>query len=147
MQNAGSMKAPAFSRLFGVLFLLVGALGFAPWATSPAPLGAQYLALGGNYGFIFGLFAVNGAHDLVHILVGGWGVLASFGFRGSVIYLRFLACFYLLLVVLGTIPITGTLFGAVPIYGWDVGLHLLVALVALYGGFGAGAIPADAPAR
>ena len=46
-----------------------------------------------------------------------------------------------MLVVLGSIPITNTLFGAVPIYGWDVGL-LLVALVALYGGFGAGSYEA-----
>ena len=79
-------------------------------------------------------------HDLIHIAIGGWGVLASFGFKPSVIYLRSVACFYLLLVVLGAIPITNTLFGAVPIYGWDVGLHLLVALVALYGGFGAGSL-------
>jgi len=143
------MKAPAFSRLFGVIFLLVGALGFAPWATPPAPLGAEYLTLGNGYGLIFGIFAVNGAHDLLHILIGGWGVLASFGFKPSVIYLRFLAVFYLLLVVLGSIPITNTLFGAVPIYGWDVGLHAIVALVALYGGFGAGAVSPEAnvPAR
>jgi hypothetical protein len=133
-----SMKAPGIARIIGVVFLFVGALGFAPWAAPPAPLGAEYINLSTSYGMIFGLFPVNAAHDLIHIAIGSWGVLASFGFKPSVLYLRSVACLYLLLVVLGAIPITNTLFGAIPIYGWDVGLHLLVALVALYGGFGAG---------
>lgn len=134
------MKAPGLARIIGVAFLFAGALGFAPWATVPAPLGLPYINLDGYYGLIFGIFAVNGAHDLIHILIGGWGVIASFGFKPSVLYLRAIACLYVLLVVLGAIPITNTLFGAVPIYGWDIALHLVVALLALYGGFGAGAI-------
>ena len=72
LENAGSMKAPAFARIFGVLFLFIGALGFAPWATAPAPLSAEYINLGSYYGLVFGIFAVNGVQDLVHILIGGW---------------------------------------------------------------------------
>jgi hypothetical protein len=132
------MKAPGFARIIGVLFLFAGALGFAPWATVPATLGDQYINLGNFYGMIFGIFPVNAAHDFIHIVMGGWGVLASFGFKPSVIYLRVVACLYLVLTILGAIPITNTLFGAVPIYGWDVALDFLVALLALYGGFGAG---------
>jgi hypothetical protein len=137
------MKAPGFARIIGVLYLFLGALGFAPWATSPMPMGAEYVILDNHYGLIFGAFPVNAAHDFIHILVGGWGILASFGFKGSVFYLRVVACVSLLLVVLGAIPLTNTLFGAVPIYGWDVSLNLVVGLVALYGGFGAGALPAE----
>jgi Domain of unknown function (DUF4383) len=136
------MKAPGIARIIGVVFLFAGALGFAPWATSPAPLDAQFINWGAAYGMIFGIFPVNAAHDLIHIAIGGWGVLASFDFKPSVMYLRSIACLYLLLVVLGAIPITSTLFGAVPIYGWDVALDLLVALLALYGGFGAGSYEA-----
>jgi Domain of unknown function (DUF4383) len=140
------MKAPGFARIIGILFLAAGALGFVPWVTSPAPLSLTYINLAGHYGLLFGAFAVNDAHDFIHIFIGGWGILASFGFKSSVLYLRVVACLYLLLVVLGAIPITSTLFGAVPIYGWDVGLHLIVALVALYGGFGAGSLAEEAPA-
>lgn len=140
------MKAPGFARIIGILFLAAGALGFVPWATSPAPLSLEYINLAGHYGLLFGTFAVNDAHDLIHIVIGGWGILASFAFKSSVLYLRAVACLYLLLFVLGIIPITNTLFGAVPIYGWDAGLHLIVALVALYGGFGAGAVREEAPA-
>jgi Domain of unknown function (DUF4383) len=136
------MKAPAFARILGVLFLFLGALGFAPWATSPAPLSAEYINLSTSYGMIFGIFPVNAFHDLIHIAIGGWGVIASFGFKPSVLYLRSIACLFVLLVLLGAVPITNTLFGAVPIYGWDVALDLLVALIALYGGFGAGSVEA-----
>jgi Domain of unknown function (DUF4383) len=140
------MKAPGFARVIGVLFLVVGALGFVPWATSPAPLSAEYINLAGHYGFLFGAFAVNDAHDLIHVFIGGWGILASFAFKSSVLYLRVVACLYLLLTVLGVIPITNTLFGAVPIYGWDIALHFIVAAIALYGGFGAGAFREELPA-
>jgi hypothetical protein len=133
------MKAPALARILGVAFLFAGALGFMPWVTAPAPLGAEYINLGAYYGFLFGVFPVNGAHDFLHILVGGWGVLASYALKPAVWYLRVIACLYTAFVVLGAIPITNTLFGAVPIYGWDVAIHLVVALLALYGGFGAGA--------
>jgi hypothetical protein len=146
-QNRALMKAPGFARVIGVIFLFAGALGFAPWATSPAPLSAEYINLAGHYGFVFGLFPVNDAHDLIHILLGGWGVLASFAFRPSVVYLRSIAVLYAVLVLLGLIPITNTLFGAVPIYGWDIALHGIVAVVAIYGGFGAGSIqPEEATA-
>jgi hypothetical protein len=136
------MKAPGLARIIGVVFLFIGALGFAPWATTPAPLGAEYINLSNFYGMIFGIFPVNAAHDLIHIVIGGWGVPASFEFKPAVIYLRSIACLSVLLAVLGAIPITNTLFGAVPIYGWDVAFDLLVALVALYGGFGAGSYEA-----
>jgi hypothetical protein len=132
------MKAPALARILGVAFLLAGALGLAPFATVPAPLTAEYITLGGHYAYLFGFLPVNGLHDFLHIVFGGWGILASFGFKGSLIYLRSIAWIYLVLVVLGTIPITDTIFGAVPIYGFDVLLHLFIALVALYGGYGAG---------
>ncbi len=134
------MKAPALARILGVAFLFAGALGLAPFATPPAPLTAEFVNLAGNYGFLFGVFPVNAAHDVLHVLLGGWGVLASFGFKGSVLYLRVTACAYLALAILGLIPITDTLFGAVPSYGYDVLLHLGVGLLALYGGFGAPSI-------
>jgi hypothetical protein len=132
------MKAPTFARIYGIVFLFVGAFGFAPLVTSPAPLSAEYLQLGDGYGFIFGLFPVNGLHDFVHIIFGGWGVIASFDFKWSVTYLRAVLWIYLVLVVLGLIPITNTLFGAMPVYGHDIWLHLLLALAAAYGAYGAG---------
>ena len=50
-----------------------------------------------------------------------------------------MAVSYGLLVILGLIPATSTLFGLVPIYGMDVWLHLALGAIAAYFGFMAAA--------
>jgi hypothetical protein len=132
------MKAPVIARLLGFVFLLAGILGFAPYVTVPADPTAQWLTLNANYGFLFAIFPVNIVHDLVHVIFGLWGLVASGTFVGAVRYCRSMAWIYSLLFVLGAIPITNTLFGVAPIYGYDVLVHLATALLALYGGYGAG---------
>jgi hypothetical protein len=145
------MKAPVIARVLGLAFLIAGILGFAPYVTVPAGSTAQWLTLNANYGFLVALFPVNVVHDLVHALFGIWGLVASAGtFAAAVRYCRAIGWIYSLLVVLGAIPITNTLFGVVPIYGYDVVLHLGVALLAIYGGYGAGryeAMQPEAPAE
>jgi uncharacterized protein DUF4383 len=143
------MKAPVIARVLGIAFLLAGILGFAPFVTVPAGLTAEWVTLNASYGFLVALFPVNVVHDVIHVLFGIWGLLAAGSFAAAVRYCRSIAWIYGLLVVLGAIPITNTLFGIVPIYGFDVGLHLLVALLAFYGGYGAGRFettPLGAPA-
>lgn len=131
------MKAPGIARILGIAFLLAGILGFAPYVTVPPDLTAQWLTLNANYGFLAGVFPVNVAADLIHVLFGVWGLAASGAFASSVRYCRSIAWIYAVLVVLGAIPITNTLFGVAPIYGYDVALHFVVALLAFYGGYGA----------
>ena len=48
---------------------------------------------------------------------------------------RFVEVSYGLLVILGLIPATSTLFGLVPIYGYGVWLHLALGAIAAYFGF------------
>lgn len=143
------MKAPLIAKVLGIAFLAAGVLGFAPYVTVPADLTAQWITLNANYGFLAALFPVNAVHDVIHVLFGVWGLAAAGSFKGAVRYCRAIAWIYGLLVLLGAIPITNTVFGIVPIYGFDVGLHLLVALLAFYGGYGAGRFettPLEAPA-
>jgi hypothetical protein len=109
------------ARVFGALFIVVGLLGFVP-ALTP----------GGN---LLGLFPVNAMHNLVHIGLGAWGVIAGVSLAAAVIYFRGIAIIYGLLAVLGLIPATNTLFGLAPIHGADVVLHAVLALIAAYLGF------------
>jgi hypothetical protein len=71
----------------------------------------------------------------VHLLFGIWGVLAYRSLSASKAYARTVAISYGLLIVLGLIPATNTLFGLVPIFGNDVLLHVFLALPAAYFGF------------
>ena len=134
------MKAPAIARVLGIAFIAAGVLGFVPYVTLPAGLTAEWVTLNADYGFLVAIFPVNAVHDALHLLLGIWGLAASGTFAGAVRYCRAIAWIYIGLTVLGAIPITNTLFGVAPIYGWDVLLHAVVALLALYGGYGAGRI-------
>ena len=140
------MKAPGIARILGIAFLLAGILGFVPYVTVPADSTAQWVTLNADYGFLAALFPVNAAHDLLHMLFGVWGLAASGTFAAAVRYCRWIAWIYSILVVLGAIPIANTLFGVAPIYGYDVVLHLAAALLAVYGGYGAGRYEPTPPA-
>lgn len=124
------------ARILGGVFVVLGIVGFLPWVTAPADMTSQYVTLGAKYGFALGLFPVNAVHDALHLIFGGWGLIASLRFRAAVRYCRWVSWIYGILVIVGAIPITNTLFGIAPIYGHDIWLHALIALAALYGGYG-----------
>ncbi|MBV8489760.1 MAG: DUF4383 domain-containing protein [Candidatus Eremiobacteraeota bacterium] len=136
------MKAPTIARVLGIAFLIATIAAVVPKVLVPAGLTDEYIQMTSGYGFLAGIFAVNGVHDLVHGIFAIWGIGAGFSFAASVRYCRSVACIYLVLAVLGAIPITNTLFGLAPIYGWDVLLHLVIAVVAAYGGFTAASVAA-----
>lgn len=110
------------ARVFGVVFVVVGLLGFVPQAT---PNGA-----------LLGIFPVNALHNIVHIGLGVWGLAVGGTAAGAGTYMRGLTIIYALLAVLGLIPATNDLFGLVPLHGPDVALHAVLAAAAAYLGFG-----------
>ena len=123
-----------FALVFGIIYVLVGVLGFIPGlnqhhADMPA------IAVDSFYGRLLGLFPVNILHNVVHLIIGAWGILSSRSVDASRLFGKALAIIYGLLAVLGLISATNTMFGLVPIFGHDVWLHALSALVAAYFGF------------
>jgi len=127
------VRTQTFARIFGIVFLIVGVGGFIPGVTQPHT--HPDLAVQAGSGMELGLFPVNVLHNLVHLLFGVWGLVASRSFDGSRLYGRVVAIAYGLLTVLGLFPATNTTFGLVPIYGHDVWLHGLLAAVGAYFGF------------
>jgi hypothetical protein len=131
-----------FARVFGIVYMAVGILGFVPGLVQPVDHGPD-LAVHAYHGRLLGLFPVNLLHNLVHMLIGIWGLAASGSLPAARWFGRGLAVFYGVLAVLGLFPATQTLFGLVPIQGNDVWLHALTALVAAYFGFLAAPDPAS----
>jgi hypothetical protein len=133
------MTITTLAMAFGIVFVLVGLLGFA---AAPPPPGAPTLVVEAGHGLMLGLFPVNILHNLVHLLFGALGLMAAWGMlitaRG---YFQLVAVMYGLLTVLGIIPATQTTFGLIPIHGNDVWLHALLAVAAAVIGF---AMPARA---
>jgi len=138
------MSTRLFALVFGIVFLLAGATGFIPGMLHPVPANAPPLTVTMGYGLVMGLLPVNVLHNLVHVLFGILGLVAYSGMFAPRMYAQIVAVSYGLLVILGLVPATNTLFGLVPIYGNDVWLHLVLGAIAAYFGF---LSPAEAPAQ
>ena len=128
------MKARYFALVFGVVIIIIGILGLIPGLLS-LPEGAPPLAVGTGYGYLLGLFPVNIIHNLIHLAIGVWGIIAYRSRAGARLFARSLAIFFGVLTILGLIPLTSTLFGLIPLFGHDIWLHALMALIAAYFGF------------
>ncbi len=114
--------------VFGIVFLLIGFLGFVP-ALTPG-------------GALLGLFMVNGVHSIVHILFGVFGIAAAFtGYSrlynkvGGVIYLVLALVGFIALLGVSALAPNGMLLGLVMINMADNFLHLVLGLVLAYVGF------------
>lgn len=124
-----------FALIFGIVYTLIGILGFVPGIVTMPDVEAGLMA-DTAHGRLLGLFPVNLWHNLVHLAVGIWGIVAAKGFGSAVFYARANAVLFALLALLGFFPPTNTLFGIAPLYSHDIWLHGLNAVIAGYFGFG-----------
>jgi hypothetical protein len=132
------MDTRRFALALGVVFVLVGILGFVPGVNQMhAGHDPSLVVEGPGTGYLLGLFHVNVLHNLVHILFGMLGIAMGRSAAGAVLYARIVAVAYGLLAVMGLVPGLNTTFGLIPIHGADVILHALIAAAAAYFGFAA----------
>lgn len=131
------MTIRQFSLVLGIIFIIIGLAGFVPAFVQPAPVVADDpLVVDTLHGRLFGLFPVNWLHNLVHLAFGIWGVAAWKGMAGgAVLYSKTVAIIYVVLAVMGFIPVLRTTFGLIPLYGNDIWLHLIIAAAAAYFGW------------
>ncbi|MGF1495732.1 MAG: DUF4383 domain-containing protein [Elainellaceae cyanobacterium] len=135
--------------VLGTIFLGLGIAGFLPSLTTLPTSGLESQispSVGPTYsqgfGYLFGLFPVNLMHNLVHLSVGIFGIAASTSLGGARIFNRFFAASYVLLAIMGILPLSRTLFGYMPIFGNNVWFNALTGTAAAYFGF---VKPAQAP--
>lgn len=108
------------AMVFGIVVLLVGILGLVSQ-------GGMEMGADPPPGMLLGMFHVNLLHNIVHILLGVWGLVASRSFAGAKMYAQVGGVIYIVLACLGfVIPTT---FGLIPIGGADIWLHAVLGLV------------------
>lgn len=128
------MATRYYALIAGIVFCLVGILGFVPNFVA-MPVSAPDMNMSHNYGYLFGLFPVNGLHNIVHLAFGIWGLVAYTRYDRARSYSRVLAVSYAVLAVMGFIPGLNTVFGLIPLYGHDIWLHAVIAGSAAYFGY------------
>ncbi len=132
------MKAgQKFALIIGIFFFLCGVMGFIPAFVKEPTVTPDVANLGftTGYGYLLGIFPINVLHNIVHLVVGILGILASISLDSSRLYSGALGIFYGLLTVMGLIPATQSTLGLIPIFGNDVWLHAVTAAIAVYFGF------------
>ena len=108
--------------LFGVVFLLVGILGFVPAVTKDEML--------------LGIFHVNAAHNVVHLLSGAIALFAGMTSAGaSRIYFRIFGVVYAAVAVMGFMMGDTLLLGLISNNTAVTWLHVAIAAVSLLLGF------------
>jgi hypothetical protein len=110
------------ATLFGVIFIIVGILGFVPGAAPD--------------GHLLGIFHINTAHNLVHLLSGAVALVCSRnGEQASRIFFLSFGVIYGLVSILGFIKGDEPLLGIIANNLADAFLHLGIAVVSLGLGF------------
>jgi hypothetical protein len=124
------MKSTTFALFLGVTYLSVGLLSLMPAVLTPPPADAPPLHLTMLQGYLLGLL-----QSAVHLAIGLWGLVVWRAMMSSKTYARALAILFGVLAVIGLIPGLNTLFGTLPLHGYDVWLHGATAVLAAYFGW------------
>jgi hypothetical protein len=104
--------------VFGIAFLLGGVLGFVPGVT--------------HDGMYFGIFMVNTAHNILHIVSGTIFVMTSMaGARLARLWFQIFGAFYTAIAVAGFRVGDGLIFGLISNNLYDAWGHAVLALTML----------------
>jgi hypothetical protein len=137
-QKEGEVSlAQRFAQVFGIIYLIIGILGFIPVA--PILVGVWPNVIGPFNALLLGLFPVNWLHNLAHIGVGAAGLASYRSPVGARSYALAIGVLYIVLFLVGLI--LPNFFGLLPLGSWDLILHLVTALLA----FGAYFVSPEAP--
>ena len=120
--------AKTLGMLFGIVFLLVGILGFIPAISPPDASGMPML---------LHIFMVNSTHSVVHIVSGAIFLFAAMSGAGAArLWFQIFGIVYALVAVLGFMSPNGMLLGLISNNPADTWLHVVLAVVMLLVGFG-----------
>ena len=114
------------ARVVGVVFLLVGVLGFVPGITSH--YGDMSVAGHESMSMLLGVFQVSILHNVVHLLFGVAGILMSRTDSGARSYLVGGGVVYLVLWIYGLVIDQSSAANFVPVNTADNWLHLVLGL-------------------
>jgi hypothetical protein len=118
------VNAKTAALVLGFVFIIVGVLGYVP---------NPIVGPGG-------IFVTNQTHNLIHIASGIVLLLGAYSSLGSSLALKIIGVVYAVVAVLGFLMPGDMMLGMVAMNSADRWLHVALAIVILYAGFG---LPAE----
>lgn len=111
-----------WAKVFGIVFLAVGILGFVPGITSN--------------GHLLGIFEVDALHNVIHLLSGIIALVVAFrSDMAARMYFKVFGVIYLIVTIVGFVHGSSVL-GLIGVNMADNLLHLVISVLALWIGFG-----------
>lgn len=130
------MATRMFALINGLIFTTIGILACFPaflWHPERAQLRMEDYHWGG--GFLGGFLEVNIPHNILWILLGVGGLIGSVTYATSKMYGQAVFVVCTLALFWGLLPIgIGDLWGYLPLSGWNILVHFVVAVLAWYYG-------------
>jgi hypothetical protein len=128
-----------FIGCIGLIYTALGLCGFFARLLTPPPDRIQYQALNAvpmGYGFLFGFLPTNLLHNILYLLIGVTALLAAFTYPIARRCAQALCLLLIALVFIGFSPFgIRDLWGTIPLFGWNVLLHTVSAVLCWYFGF------------
>lgn len=124
MNTSGMSTVQKITVGFGIVYVLIGVLGFIPGITQATAVPGQ--------GLLLGIFAVNLIHNITHLLLGAILVVGGMSAANVVMTNKALAAIFAVLVVASFIA---PIVEGVAINPPDTLLHLVSMLLTGYLGF------------
>ena len=121
-----------YALVFGIVFLLVGILGFVPGITQD--FGEIRFAGPDSEAMLLGIFQVSILHNIVHGLFGVAGILMARTWNGARTFLIGGGAIYLVLWIYGLLVGQDSAANFVPVNRADNWLHLFLAIAMIAGG-------------
>lgn len=134
-------NAQRASWYFGIIFILIGVLGFVPGITSNYDV--LYFSGYTSEALLLGIFQVSILHNIVHLLFGFLGLIMARSNSSARIYLIGGGVVYLLLFLFGLVVPHHSEGNFVPVNSADNWLHLILGVVMVGLGllFGSRSVP------
>lgn len=110
-------------QIIAVVLIIVGVAGMIP---GMGTMNMEPVSL-------FGLVPVNVVENIIHILLGVWGLMAAKSFATAKSYAMINGGLYILLAILGAVDPSG--FGLMPLGGNALIVHALFGVILLAVGF------------
>jgi hypothetical protein len=130
MAKRPALMAVQGAALFvGTGYLILGALGFLPGVTTHH--GTLQWAGHGSDALLFGVFAVSGLHNVVHLVLGAAGMVCARTYAASRAYLLAGGITLLGVCIYRAASGNGGIAGVFPLNGADNWLHVTLGAVML----------------